>query len=219
MIPFHLTGIRRVLCLGAHCDDIEIGCGGTILTLLAAVPRLDVRWVVFSSDPPRRDEARASAARFLRAAAHADLVVHEFRDGFLPYQSAAIKEAFERLKAEPAPDLILTPWRQDAHQDHRLVGELTWSTFRDHTILEYELPKYDGDLGSPNLLVALDEAVGREKIHHIVQCFKTQADKPWFAPDVFLALMRIRGMEARAASSYAEGFYCRKLVLALDGAA
>jgi LmbE family N-acetylglucosaminyl deacetylase len=217
MTPSRLLGITRVLCLGAHCDDIEIGCGGTILALVDAVPRLDVRWVVFSSDAVRKAEARASAARFLRAVARADVAVHDFRDGYLPYEGAAIKDAFERLKDGPSPDLVLTPWRHDAHQDHRLIGELTWNTFRDHTILEYEIPKYEGDFGSPNVLVPLDEEVCREKVDHIVQCFKSQATKPWFSADLFTSVMRVRGMEARAATGYAEGFYGRKLVVALGG--
>ena len=213
MIPSRLLGIRRVLCLGAHCDDIEIGCGGTILALVDAVPRLDVRWVVFSSDAVRKAEARASAARFLRAVARADVAVHDFRDGFLPYEGAAIKDVFERLKHGPTPDLVLTPWRRDAHQDHRLIGELTWNTFRDHTILEYEIPKYDGDLGAPNVFVPIEDALVDEKLSLLREHYGSQAGKHWFDDELFRGLLRLRGMEST--TRYAEAFTCRKLPLRL----
>ncbi len=211
MIALDLGHVRRLLCLGAHCDDIEIGCGGTVLTLAAAVPALAVRWVVFTSDATRRREAEASAARFLRGC-HAEVTILEHRDAFLPYSGPAVKEAFEGLK-DWAPDLVLTPFRGDAHQDHRLVAELTWNTFRHHLILEYEIPKYDGDLGAPGVFVPLDPAVAEDKVRHILECYKSQSDRHWFSRDVFMALMRLRAMEANAGTDQAEAFYGRKLVL------
>ncbi|HEX6286427.1 MAG TPA: PIG-L deacetylase family protein [Acidimicrobiia bacterium] len=204
--------LRSILCLGAHCDDIEIGCGGTILKLLDDRPDLQVTWVVFSSDSVRRVEALKSAAAFL-SAAH-DVRVGEFRDGFLPSSSRELKEQFEELKNAVSPDLVFTHYRHDLHQDHRLISDLTWQTFRDHLILEYEIPKYDGDLGSPNVFVHLDEAVCRRKAATILSCFKTQTSKRWFAEDLFMALLRLRGMECNSETNYAEAFYCRKLVVA-----
>jgi LmbE family N-acetylglucosaminyl deacetylase len=213
MMPVELAGVRRLLCLGAHCDDIEIGCGGTVLTLAAAVPELVVRWVVFTSDAARKAEALACAERFLRGT-RAEVTVHDYRDAFLPYSGAAVKEEFESLKAF-APDLVLTPFRGDAHQDHRLVAELAWNTFRRHLILEYEIPKYDGDLGAPAVFVPLDPAVAEDKVRHVLECYKSQADRHWFSRDVFMALMRLRAMEANAGTDAAEAFYARKVVLGL----
>ena len=140
----------RVLCLGAHADDIEIGCGGTVLHLAATVPGAEFTWIVLSGDGTRAEEARRGAALFLGSAARAHVVVKAFRDGFFPYVGASIKEYFEGLKRDQTPDVIFTHYRGDRHQDHRLVSELTWNTFRDHLILEYEVPKYDADLGTPN---------------------------------------------------------------------
>ena len=211
-----LGGVRRLLCLGAHCDDIEIGCGGTVLTLVSALPDLTVRWVVFASDDTRRREAEACAARFLRGC-RADVSILEYRDAFLPWSGSAVKEEFEGLKAF-APDLILTPFRGDAHQDHRLIAELTWNTFRRHLILEYEIPKYDGDLGAPGVFVPLDAAVAEDKVRHILECYKSQSDRHWFSRDVFMALMRLRAMEANAGTEQAEAFYGRKVVLATSRA-
>ena len=201
----------RILCLGAHCDDIEIGAGGTILRLLAAHPDAAIRWVVFSSTPPRRVEAEAAAAAFLAGAGEARVEIHDFRDGFLPWNGQAVKEVFETLK-DPAPDLILTHTRDDRHQDHRLVCELTWNTFRHHAILEYEIPKYDGDLGRPGMYQPLDEATARRKCALLLEHFATQRAKHWFTEDTFLALMRLRGLEC--AATYAEAFHCPKGVLA-----
>jgi len=203
----------RILCLGAHCDDIEIGCGGTILNLTERRRDVSVTWVVFSGDDAREREARASATLFLAAACESTVSVHRFRDGFFPYAGAAIKEQFEALKRTVAPDLVLTHHGDDRHQDHRLISELTWNTFRDHLILEYEVPKYDGDFGSPNVLVELDETVCERKIRHLVESFKTQQSKPWFTEDTFRAVLRLRGMEANSPTRFAEGFYARKLVL------
>ena len=205
--------LRRMLCLGAHCDDIEIGCGGTVLRLLGEHPGLEVHWVVLSSDAVRAAEARQSADLFLAHAGARTVTIHDFRNGFFPYVGASIKEYFERLKGEVAPDLILTHNRHDLHQDHRVVSELTWNTFRDHLILEYEIPKYDCDLGRPNLFVPLAEAVCRRKIDHLLLCFATQKNKHWFTRETFQALLRLRGVECNSPSGYAEAFYSHKLLV------
>jgi len=204
----------KVLCVGAHSDDIEIGCGGLILQLLGGRPRVEVDWVVFSADAQREREARRSAAAFMRGAARQRVFVHHFRDGFLPYQGGDVKETFEQLKGAVNPDLILTHCRNDRHQDHRLLSDLTWNTFRDHFILEYEIPKFDGDLGAPNCFVPLGRATCSRKVKYLTSLFGSQRDKHWFAPETFLSLMRLRGMECRAASGYAEAFYARKVVIA-----
>ena len=206
----------RVLCLGAHCDDIEIGCGGTILNLAKAGRKLDVHWIVFSSDERRKQEAVNSANAFLADIPIRRVIVHAFRDGFFPYIGVEIKEQFEQLKSEFSPDLILTHYRHDLHQDHRLVSELTWNTFRNHLILEYEIPKYDGDFGSPNFFVPLDETTCRRKIDTILGAYQSQSGKQWFSRDLFLSVLRLRGMEAYASDGYAEGFYCRKAVLGTE---
>ncbi len=206
------TPLRRVLCLGAHCDDIEIGCGGTILKLIEQDPNLSVCWVVFSSNAERSAEAYASAEAFLAGAQEQQIVIKDFRDGYFPYNGAEIKEYFETIKQEFDPDLIFTHYRQDAHQDHRLLCELTWNTFRNHCILEYEIPKYEGDWGAPNFFVQLDEAVCKQKIATILAHFGTQANKHWFSEETFLAILRLRGIESRAPAGYAEAFYGRKII-------
>lgn len=203
----------RVLCLGAHSDDIEIGCGGLILQLLALRPDTHIQWVVFSALGERAREARRSATAFLNSARDAAVSVHRFRDGHFPYSGAQIKARFERLKAGPAPDLVLTHYREDRHQDHRVLSDLTWNTFRDHLILEYEIPKFDGDLGIPNVFVPLPSDVLDRKVAHLMAAFGTQRDKHWFSAETFQGLMRLRGMECRSATGYAEAFYGRKLVL------
>jgi len=205
----------RVLCLGAHCDDIEIGCGGTILKVVRATQNLIVHWVVFSSDPEREQEARDSANAFLAETARKTVVIHNLRDGFFPYIGAKVKECFEQLKHEFSPDLIFTHYREDLHQDHRIVSELTWNTFRNHLILEYEIPKYDGDFGSPNVFVSLDDELCQRKAHYLLEYFKTQRGKPWFSRDLFSAVLRLRGMEANALTRHAEAFYCRKMLLGI----
>jgi LmbE family N-acetylglucosaminyl deacetylase len=205
---------RQVLCLGAHCDDLEIGCAGTVLKLIEAPVPPAFTWVVFASDTRREAEALKSAEALLRRASGARILIHKFRDGFLPYEGGAVKETFEELKGEVAPDLILTHYRGDLHQDHRLVAELTWNTFRDHLILEYEIPKYDGDLGAPNVFVPLDESLVRRKVEAILDGFPSQAGKRWFDAETFRSLLRLRGMECQAPDHHAEAFYCRKLVLA-----
>jgi LmbE family N-acetylglucosaminyl deacetylase len=204
------AGPRRVLALGAHADDIEIGCGGTLLRLLPTWRDVEVAWVVFCSTPERAREARASAAAFLHGVVRSHVVIHEHRDGFLPYSGAQVKDAFEALKREFSPDLVLTHHREDRHQDHRLVSELTWNTWRDHLILEYEIPKYDGDLGAPNVFSLLPAATLERKIALVLEHFRSQAGKHWFTADLLRALPRIRGMECAAPDGFAEGFYCRK---------
>lgn len=202
-----------ILCLGAHSDDIEIGCGGTILKLLANHPNISVSWVVFSAEGPRRSEAKGSARRFLRLAQHKTVAIKKFRGSFFPYIGNKIKEEFEQLKRTCKPDLILTHYRHDLHQDHRIICDLTWNTFRDHLILEYEIPKYDGDMGTPNVFSPLNEDICRDKIHHLLESFQTQRAKHWFTEDTFMSLLRIRGIESGPQTTYAEAFYCRKLVL------
>jgi LmbE family N-acetylglucosaminyl deacetylase len=211
-LPQNGTAPLKVLCLGSHSDDIEIGCGGTILRLLSCNQNLEVVWVVFSSSKEREREARNSAALFLEQAQQKEIIVNDFRDGFFPFEGAKIKDFFEGLK-KVTPDLILTHNRKDAHQDHRLITELTWNTFRDHLILEFEIPKYDGDMGRPNVFVTLESDVCQRKVGYIMDAFQSQHTKRWFQKDTFLSLMRLRGMECNAPSGYAEAFYCRKLVL------
>jgi LmbE family N-acetylglucosaminyl deacetylase len=201
----------RVLAFGCHADDIELGCGGTLLRLQQAAPGIEVRWVVLCAQGERAEEARASAADLLDGAT-AEVVVHEFRDGYLPYLGAPVKESVEATK-DFEPDVIFTHQRHDLHQDHRLVSELTWNTFRDHLVLEYEIPKYDGDLGTPNVFVPLEEETCRRKVEVLIRHFASQRGKHWFTEDLFLGLMRLRGMESGSASPYAEAFYGRKLVL------
>jgi LmbE family N-acetylglucosaminyl deacetylase len=205
--------LRRVLAIGAHSDDLEIGCGGTVLRLLRDYPDLEIVWLVLSAHGDRRDEARASAEALVSNAAKSEILIDSFRDGFLPYDGAAVKERFEQLKAQFDPDLILTHYGRDAHQDHRLVSELTWNTYRNHMVLEFEIPKYDGDLGAPNFFVRLEHAVVSQKIDHLLRHFTSQRERHWFTEDLFRSLMRIRGMECNAPDGYAEAFYSRKTVL------
>jgi LmbE family N-acetylglucosaminyl deacetylase len=219
MLPLPLSPDRttplKLLCLGAHCDDIEIGCGGTLLQLLATRPRVEVTWVVFSSPGVREQEARASAARFLgEAQRDARVILQKFRDGFFPYEGTQVKEVFETLKKDVQPDLVFTHYRDDRHQDHRTISDLTWNTWRRNLILEYEIPKYDGDLGTPNCYVPLEPGVAERKARLICEAFQSEGNKAWMTEDTFLALARLRGVECAAPSRYAEAFYCRKLVLA-----
>lgn len=207
--------VGTILCLGAHGDDIEIGCGGTLLKLLAEWSDAAVHWVVLSSTPDRVAETEDSAHRFIGNKA-ASVVVEGYRDGYLPHQAIEIKEFFAALGRDVKPDLIFTHRCADAHQDHRLVGELTWQTFRDQTILEYEIPKFDGDLETPNLYVELSNDTVDRKVRHLIDAFATQRDKHWFTADTFRSVMRLRGIECRAADGYAEGFHCRKFVVTGD---
>jgi LmbE family N-acetylglucosaminyl deacetylase len=207
------NGNLRILVLGAHSDDIEIGCGGTILKMIECYPDVSFHWVVFGANHPRRAaEATASANAFLAPAKKKEIVVKGFRDSFFPYIGTEIKEYFEQLKPIN-PDIIFTHYRHDLHQDHRLLCELTWNTFRDHLILEYEIPKYDGDLGAPNLFVHLDEAQCNKKIKLILDHFETQGERSWFTADTFLSMLRLRGVESKSPGRYAEAFYCRKAIV------
>jgi LmbE family N-acetylglucosaminyl deacetylase len=201
-----------ILCLGSHSDDIEIGCGGTILRLLQEYPNCRFHWVVFSAVGLRLAEAQRAADLFVGSRHLQPPLLQSFQDGFMPFVGAEIKKVFEDLKAV-SPDLIFTHNRKDAHQDHRLIAELTWNTFRDHAILEYEIPKYDGDMGQPNVFVPLEADHYQTKIRFLMDAFKSQHAKRWFREDTFLALMRLRGMECNSPSGYAEAFYGHKLVL------
>lgn len=217
ILPFPLDGespLRRVLAIGAHADDIEIGCGATLLALQRAAA-LEVTWVVLSADGARGAEAKTSAEAFLADAAERTFVWHRFRDGYMPHAHAEIKDVFEELKRDFDPQLVLTHTRDDLHQDHRLVCELTWNTWRDHLVLEYEIPKYDGDLGAPNVFVPVSHDLAREKVRILLESFPSQADKQWFDEEVFMGLMRLRGMEARSPTRYAEAFTGRKIRLAV----
>jgi len=207
------AGALTVLCLGAHSDDIEIGCGGTILRLAEQYPGIVFHWVVFSGIGVRESEARRAATLFAGLTALREPLVKTFPDGFLPFVGGEVKAVFEELKQVVSPDVILTPYRNDAHQDHRLIAELTWHTFRDHLILEYEIPKYDGDLGQPSAFVPLVAEMCQKKVRYIMEAFQSQHTKHWFQESTFLSLLRLRGMECNAPSGYAEAFYCRKLVL------
>jgi LmbE family N-acetylglucosaminyl deacetylase len=217
MIHWHVDGgpekELRVLCLGSHSDDIEIGCGGTILRMAKQYPRCSFYWVVFSAIGVRAAEAQRAATMFVSPAQLMKPLFKTFQDGFLPFAGAEVKTVFEELKRQIAPDLIFTHNRMDAHQDHRLIAELTWNTFRDHFILEYEIPKYDGDLGQPSVFVPLQKETCEKKVQYILEAFQSQHCKRWFQEETFFSLMRLRGMECNSDSGYAEAFYCRKLVL------
>jgi LmbE family N-acetylglucosaminyl deacetylase len=207
-------GPSRVLAIGSHADDIELGCGGTVLALTETHPEVEVTWLVLGAEGKRADEARASAAAFLERAAVKTVMVEGFRDGFFPYLGPIVKDRFEELKNEVSPEVIFTHAGNDLHQDHRLVAELTWNTFRDHLILEYEIPKYDADLTTPNVYVPLSAELVKRKIDLLLEHFPSQRERHWFTDDLFRGLMRLRGMEANSPTGLAEGFRCRKLVLA-----
>ena len=205
-------GPLKVLCLGAHSDDIEIGCGGTILRLIEEYPAVTFYWVVFSAKGVRGTEAKLASESF--GGPHIDrLILKEFPDGFMPYNGAEVKAVFEELKQLVSPDLVFTHQPHDAHQDHRLLSELTWNTFRNHFILEYEIPKYDGDMGRPSAFVPLTKETTQIKVRHLMNSFASQRSKNWFDESTFQSLMRLRGMECNAPSGYAEAFYCRKIVI------
>jgi LmbE family N-acetylglucosaminyl deacetylase len=206
----------KILCLGAHCDDIEIGCGGTILKLIENYSNIIVYWVVFSSNEQRAKEAIKSANNFLKGAKVENIIINNFRTSFFPFVGAEIKEYFEQLKQEFSPDLIFTHYRHDRHQDHSLISDLTWNTFRNHLILEYEIPKYDGDLGSPNFFFHLNEPICRKKVEYLLDAFETERQKHWFTEDTFLSIMRLRGVESNSPDKYSEAFYCRKITVLSD---
>jgi len=206
-------GPLKALFLGAHSDDIELGCGGTILSLLEQGQELEVWWVVFAASPARRLEAERSAEMFLRGAVKKEIVVKDFKESFFPYIGSEIKACFEELKRTISPDVVFTHFRDDLHQDHRLISELTWNTFRDHLIFEYEIIKYDGGLGSPNLFVHLSEEVCAKKMKYLMENFQSQHSHQWFTEETFRAILRLRGVESNAPEKYAEAFYGRKIVL------
>ena len=203
----------KILCLGAHADDIEIGCGGTILRIIEETQNAHFYWAVFSGNAERLKEAQESANTFLENAGSKKIVVHQFKESYFPFIAASIKDCFEKLKQDFSPDIVFTHCRTDAHQDHALISSLTWNTFRDHFILEYEIPKFDGDLSTPNLYVHLNESQVTKKIDLIQRNFATQKEKPWFAEETFRSILRIRGIESNSPTKYAEAFHCRKIVL------
>jgi LmbE family N-acetylglucosaminyl deacetylase len=214
VIECNLNRVKRVLCLGAHSDDIEIGCGGTVLQMIEESKNIEFYWLVLCANPERTMEARRSAKAFLARARNKTIVVKPFRDGFLPFLGPPVKECFEELKKVFTPDVIFTHCRHDLHQDHRLVCELTWNTFRDHLILEYEVPKYDADLRSPNFFVPLSDTQARKKVNNLMRYFTTQRSTRWFREELFYGLMRLRATEAASPTPYSEAFYCRKVLLA-----
>ncbi|MBN1598300.1 MAG: PIG-L family deacetylase [Bacteroidales bacterium] len=213
MLGFKLDNDKplNVLCLGAHCDDIEIGAGGTLLKLFDNYKIDAVKWVVFASNEIRKTEAGSSAGMFLKGIGNSDIVINDYRDGFLPFMAAEVKDFFESIKREFNPDIIFTHYRNDRHQDHRLVSDLTWNTWRNHLILEYEIPKYDGDLGIPNFYSPLEPKYIDKRNRILIEAFKSQQEKHWFDDETFKALPRLRGMES--ATTYAEAFYARKVTL------
>lgn len=208
---FGFERINRLLCIGAHPDDIELGAGGLVMRLARENPQLHIRWVILcGADPVRAEEARRGAASFTGRAAKVEVEIHQFKDAFLPWQGDPVKEVFEELKAGFDPDLVLTHSGQDRHQDHGLVSALSWNTWRDHVILEYEILKWDGDLGQPNLFLPLSREHAEGKARQIYETYASQHSRQWFSEETMLALMRVRGVECNA--EYAEGFYARKLV-------
>lgn len=217
MFQLHLSDDQHdhisLLCLGAHSDDIEIGCGGTILQLLQTYKNCDVTWVVFSAKGERKQEAIASARQFLNGASKSTIVTRTFKESFFPYRGEEIKKYFEHLKKRLNPQLVFTHYRHDLHQDHRVISELTWNTFRNHSILEYEIPKYDGDLGQPNVFIPIAENIARRKVNTLVECFDSQRNRKWFSEDTFYAMLRLRGIEANDRTRYTEAFYGRKILL------
>lgn len=221
MLPIRLSiadaAKPTILCLGAHSDDIEIGAGATILALAESCPRARIVWTAFAGHGSREGEARASAEFFTAGFAKAEISIHAIRDGYFPQQTGDIKPLFELLKKNVSPDLVLTHFRDDRHQDHRAISDLTWQTFRDQLILEYEIPKFDGDFGTPNFFWPVSDALRAKKTDALERFFKTQSGKGWFTRETFDAVMRLRGMECNSPSGYAEAFYCRKAVMDAAG--
>jgi LmbE family N-acetylglucosaminyl deacetylase len=213
MLRLAFDQVKRLLCVGAHSDDLEIGCGGTVRRILRASPDVEVWWHVLSAAGDRRAEAEASATEILQGARTFHLEICDSRESYFPEQWGAIKDVFENVIRRSEPDLVLTHWRDDRHQDHQVLSDLAWNTFRNQTILEFEIPKYDGDVGNPNVYVALDEDLCIEKVNGIMKHFGSQAGRHWFTEDLFFALMRLRGMECGPGARYAEAFYGRKLVV------
>jgi len=203
----------NILCLGAHCDDIEIGCGGTVLKLIEEQKISQITWIIFTSNEKRKQEAHSSAEEFLKNIDNKDIKILDYKDGYLPSLWSEVKNTFESIKQEVNPDIIFTHYRNDLHQDHRVVSELTWNTFRNHIIFEYEITKYDGDLGSPNVFTPLDQAIINRKGEILMRSFQSQKNKHWFDKSTIKAVMRIRGVECASPSHYAEAFYCRKMIM------
>jgi LmbE family N-acetylglucosaminyl deacetylase len=208
-----LDSVRRVLCLGAHSDDIEIGAGATLLKLAGRISDLEIYWVVFSAPGPRAEEARRSADEFLSGLASKKVKIGSFRESYFPSEWPSIKDWFEQIRAEFDPELVFTHYRGDRHQDHRVLSDLAWNTFRNHLIFEYEILKYDGDLGCPNVFVPLSEQFCVRKVDLLLKHFQTQSSKHWFTRQTFEAMHRIRGVECASPTGQAEAFYCRKMVL------
>lgn len=220
MISLNLLKNRNdplsILCIGAHSDDLEIGCGGSILRLQRIYSNTTIYWVVLSANEKRAEEARKSAILFTEQCKKSYLFIENYRDSFFPYIGYEIKEYFEKLKTKCSPDIIFTHNRADMHQDHRIVSELTWNSFRNNFILEYEIPKWDGDLGVPNFYVHLENDLAEKKIRNILENFNSQKNRDWFDRETFSSMMRIRGMESRSPSGYAEGFFCKKAAITLE---
>ena len=210
---FEINKKPKILCLGAHSDDIEIGCGGTILRFVEELPEAQFRWIVFSGNKKRAKEALQGASTFLKKIKSKQINIYSFKESYFPFIGAKIKDTFERLKNEFNPDIIFTHYLNDAHQDHKLISHLTWTTFRDHLIFEYEIPKYEGDLDTPNLYVKLDELLVQRKINYLTNIFQTQKEKSWFSEETFRSILKIRAIESNFSCEYAEGFHCRKMVL------
>ncbi len=213
MASLRLDGVKRLLCLGAHSDDIEIGCGATILRLIQEQPDLEIYWVVFSARGTRAREAKASAGEFLRGVRSRRIRTMTYRESYFPDEWTEIKDTFEQVKSSFEPDLVLTQYREDRHQDHRVLSDLTWNTFRNRLVLEYEIPKYDGDLGVPNVYVPVARELCERKVSALLRQFQSQTGKHWFTADTFWALLRLRGIECVSPSGFAEAFYGRKLSL------
>jgi LmbE family N-acetylglucosaminyl deacetylase len=203
----------ELLLIGAHPDDLEIGCGGTVLRWAREGRIARATWVVLSGEGAREDEARRSAERFLVGAAGSRIAVEHFRDGYFPFEGEGLKDAFERIKGAVAPDVVLTHGRDDRHQDHRFVSDLTWQTFRDHLILEYEIPKFDGELRHPDVYVELSQQDAADKARMVLDGFPSQRDREWFTAETFTGLARLRGIECRSATGLAEGFVGRKILI------
>jgi LmbE family N-acetylglucosaminyl deacetylase len=208
-----LDSVHRVLCLGAHSDDIEIGAGATLLKLVEQIPGLEIYWIVFSAPGPRAEEARRSADEFLSGLPSKKVKIGSFRESYFPSEWPSIKDWFEQIRAEFDPDIVFTHYRDDRHQDHRVLSDLAWNTFRNHLIFEYEILKYDGDLGCPNVFVPLSEQLCLRKVELLLKHFQTQSSKHWFTRQTFEAMHRIRGIECASSTGRAEAFYCRKIVL------
>ncbi|MDT6940971.1 PIG-L deacetylase family protein [Brucella pseudogrignonensis] len=203
----------KLLCLGAHSDDIEIGCGGTILHLISSGIPLDIHWCVLSGNVERHNEAELAALDFLQGASSFQINLASFEDSYFPAQIRDIKSWLMLQRQRQSPDIVFTHRKHDAHQDHRTISELTWNLFRDQLILEYEIPKWDGDLGQPNAYSALSADILKRKIELLLKHFGSQRAKDWFDTETFQGIARLRGMECRAPEAYAEAFFARKIRL------